>query len=44
MIKEFCDNYLTDLVRQKNAAPQDDLLSRLIVEQMQQAISPNARS
>ncbi len=34
MIKDFCDNYLTNLVRKKNAAPEDDLLSRLIVQQM----------
>ena len=34
MIKEFCDGYLTDLVRRKNENPGDDLLSRLIVEHM----------
>ncbi len=34
MIREFCDGYLTTLVRRKNAQPEDDLLSRLIVEQM----------
>ena len=34
MIKEFCDGYLTDLVRLKNENPGDDLLSRLIVEHM----------
>ncbi len=34
MTREFCDGYLTDLVRRKNADPQDDLLSRLIVDHM----------
>ena len=33
-IKAFCDGYLTELVERKNADPQDDLLSRLIVEHM----------
>ncbi|WP_375459692.1 cytochrome P450 [uncultured Enterovirga sp.] len=31
MIKTFCDGYLTDLVEEKDRNPQDDLLSRLIV-------------
>jgi len=34
LTKEFCDGYLTDLVRAKNDDPQDDLLSRLIVDHM----------
>jgi cytochrome P450 len=34
MIKEFCDGYLTQLVRRKTAQPEDDLLSRLIVNYM----------
>ena len=34
MIKEFCDGYLTDLVRRKNENPRNDLLSRLIVNHM----------
>lgn len=34
LTREFCDGYLTDLVRRKNAEPQDDLLSRLVVEHM----------
>jgi len=33
-IREFCDGYLADLVRAKDAAPQDDLLSRLVVNHM----------
>ncbi|TFZ02808.1 cytochrome P450 [Ramlibacter henchirensis] len=34
MIKDFCDGYLTELVRRKAADPGDDLLSRLIVNHM----------
>ncbi len=34
LTREFCDGYLTDLVRSKDAAPADDLLSRLVVEHM----------
>jgi cytochrome P450 len=34
LTREFCDGYLTDLVRSKNADPQDDLLSRLVVQHM----------
>ncbi len=34
MSREFCDGYLTDLVRRKNADPGDDLLSRLLVDHM----------
>ncbi len=38
MTREFCDGYLTDLVRRKTAQPGDDLLSRLIVEPMRAGI------
>jgi cytochrome P450 len=34
MIKEFCDGYLTDLVRRKDQNPEDDLISRLVVDHM----------
>jgi cytochrome P450 len=34
MIKEFCDGYLTELVRRKDENPEDDLISRLVVEHM----------
>jgi cytochrome P450 len=34
LTREFCDGYLTDLVRSKDAAPDDDLLSRLVVDHM----------
>jgi cytochrome P450 len=34
MTQEFCEGYLTDLVRSKAAEPGDDLLSRLIVDHM----------
>lgn len=34
LTREFCDGYLTDLVRSKNSEPRDDLLSRLVVEHM----------
>jgi cytochrome P450 len=32
--KELCDGYIGDLIDRKNVAPQDDLLSRLVVGQM----------
>jgi cytochrome P450 len=32
MIKNFCEGYLTDLVRQKDKHPDDDLISRLVVD------------
>jgi cytochrome P450 len=32
--KELCDGYIGDLIDRKNLAPQDDLLSRLVVGQM----------
>ena len=34
LTKEFCDGYLTELVRSKDDDPQDDLLSRLVVDHM----------
>jgi cytochrome P450 len=34
MIKNFCEGYLTDLVRQKDKQPEDDLISRLVVDHM----------
>ena len=34
LTNDFCDGYLTDLVRRKNDDPQDDLLSRLVVDHM----------
>jgi cytochrome P450 len=34
MIKKFCDDYLTDLVRRKDKHPDDDLISRLVVDYM----------
>ena len=34
MIKDFCDGYLTDLVRRKDQKPEDDLISRLVVDHM----------
>lgn len=34
MIKEFCEGYLTDLVKQKDRHPEDDLISRLVVDHM----------
>ncbi len=33
-ITAFCEGYLTELVRRKNADPQDDVLSRLVVNHM----------
>jgi cytochrome P450 len=33
--KELCDDYIGDLIDRKNAAPQDDLLSRLVVARYQ---------
>ncbi len=38
LTKDFCDGYLTDLVRSKNDHPQDDLLSRLVVDHMRPGI------
>jgi cytochrome P450 len=38
LTREFCDGYLTDLVRSKDAAPEDDLLSRLVVDHMRPGI------
>jgi cytochrome P450 len=32
MIKDFCEGYLTDLVKQKDRNPEDDLISRLVVD------------
>jgi cytochrome P450 len=34
MIKQFCDGYLTELVKRKDETPEDDLISRLVVEHM----------
>jgi cytochrome P450 len=34
MIKDFCEGYLTDLVKQKDRHPEDDLISRLVVDHM----------
>ena len=34
MIKNFCEGYLTDLVRQKDKHPEDDLISRLVIDHM----------
>jgi cytochrome P450 len=34
MIKNFCEGYLTDLVKQKDKHPDDDLISRLVVDHM----------
>lgn len=32
--RELCDEYIASLIRRKDASPQDDLLSRLVVQQM----------
>lgn len=34
LIRDFCEGYLTDLVRSKQANPQDDLISRLVANHM----------
>jgi cytochrome P450 len=34
MIADFCEGYLTDLVQRKDETPEDDLISRLVVNHM----------